>query len=242
VPPDRVEAPATGNFAEKFRPALDLLLEAYDYAAQTSGNRWEFAIELAVICQLGLSHNDLRWLVRTQTVEHAREVTIPGESGREFRPAGDLTFTAASCFVLTAAGSGAARRFCSDRQAAAGPTNPPAPPLVDDRAAATTAGAPKWNVETRVLSFAGKVVKRFKWHAVNQESILAAFEEEGWPPRIDDPLPPQPDQDAKRRLSDTIKCLNRKQQHPLVHFRGDGTGEGVVWEAVAGAAVERAAE
>jgi hypothetical protein len=62
--------------------------------------------------------------------------------------------------------------------------------------------------------------------------VLCAFEEEGWPARIDDPLPPQQDQDSKRRLSDTIKCLNRKQSHHLIHFRGDGTGEGVVWERV----------
>ena len=61
---------------------------------------------------------------------------------------------------------------------------------------------------------------------------MSAFEEEGWPPRIDDPLSPHPDQDTKRRLSDTIKCLNRKQSNRIIHFRGDGTGEGVIWEFV----------
>lgn len=49
---------------------------------------------------------------------------------------------------------------------------------------------------------------------MNQEMLLAAFQEEDRPCRIDDPLPPQPDQDARRRLSDTIKCLNRKQKIP----------------------------
>jgi len=34
-------------------------------------------------------------------------------------------------------------------------------------------------------------------------SGLGAFEDDGWPPRIDDPLPPQKDQDSKRRLADT---------------------------------------
>ena len=33
-------------------------------------------------------------------------------------------------------------------------------------------------------------------------------------------------------LNDTIKCLNRKQKNALLHFRGDGTGEGVIWEVV----------
>ena len=75
-------------------------------------------------------------------------------------------------------------------------------------------------------------MKRFKWTAANQETILVAFEEEGWPARIDDPLPQQPEQDPKRRLSDTIKCLNRKQTNELIRFRGDGTGEGVTWELI----------
>ena len=76
------------------------------------------------------------------------------------------------------------------------------------------------------------LVKQFKWTAENQEAILCVFEEEGWPARIDDPLPPQAEQDSKRRLSDTIKCLNRKQANPILHFRGDGTGEGIIWELV----------
>ena len=82
------------------------------------------------------------------------------------------------------------------------------------------------------LRIGAVTVKRFKWMAPNQETVLAAFEEEGWPHRIDDPLPPHPDQDSKRRLSDTIKCLNHKQKNELIRFHGDGTGEGVTWELV----------
>ena len=54
-----------------------------------------------------------------------------------------------------------------------------------------------WDPERRELHVAGLIVKRFKWPAVNQEAILTAFAEEGWPPRIDDPLPPHPEQDSK---------------------------------------------
>jgi len=74
------------------------------------------------------------------------------------------------------------------------------------------------------------VVKQFKVPAPNQEVILASFEEEGWPPRIDDPLPPQADQDSKRRLHDTIITLNRHQKNRLIRFSGDGSGEGVRWD------------
>jgi hypothetical protein len=62
--------------------------------------------------------------------------------------------------------------------------------------------------------------------------VLNAFEEEGWPARIDDPLPPHSDQDPKRRLNDTIKCLNRKQVRELLRFHGDGSGEGILWEVL----------
>jgi hypothetical protein len=58
--------------------------------------------------------------------------------------------------------------------------------------------------------------------------ILKAFQEEGWPVRIDDPLPFQKGIDSKSRLRDTVKALNRSQQ--VLRFHLDGTGEGVRWE------------
>lgn len=103
-------------------------------------------------------------------------------------------------------------------------------PTEDARNEGDVEPVPEWNLEARTLHFQDRVVKRFKWRATNQEAILNAFHEEGWPRRIDDPLPPQLDQDAKRRLSDTIKGLNKKQANSLIRFHGDGTGEGVTWE------------
>jgi hypothetical protein len=91
---------------------------------------------------------------------------------------------------------------------------------------------PFWDSNRRELRLGSQVVKRFKWPAMNQELIVLAFEEEGWPRRIDDPLPLDPNIDPKRRLHDTIKCLNRHQLIPLIKFRGDGTGQGVLVEIV----------
>ena len=82
------------------------------------------------------------------------------------------------------------------------------------------------------------VVKQFKVPALNQERILAAFEEEGWPVHIDDPLPPHPEQDPKRRLHDTINSLNRNQKNPLIRFLGNGNGQGIRWELSRRGAVE----
>jgi hypothetical protein len=88
---------------------------------------------------------------------------------------------------------------------------------------------PVWDGALRELHWRGRLVKRFNQRAPNQEMILAAFEEEGWPPHIDDPLPQVPGIDAKQRLHDAIKNLNRHQTHRLLRFSGDGTGEGVRW-------------
>jgi hypothetical protein len=74
------------------------------------------------------------------------------------------------------------------------------------------------------------LVKQFKLPSPNQEMILMALEEEHWPVRIDDPLPPSKKLDAKQRLHDTIKNLNRNQKQRLIRFMGDGTGQGVRWE------------
>jgi hypothetical protein len=74
-----------------------------------------------------------------------------------------------------------------------------------------------------------RVVKEYRVPCPNQEAVLAAFEEEGWPHRIDDPLSPQGEIEPKSRLHDTIKRLNRHHKEPLIRFQGDGTGEGVCW-------------
>ena len=89
---------------------------------------------------------------------------------------------------------------------------------------------PKWDRDRQELRVGSIVVKQFKVPAANQEVILSAFEEESWPPRIDDPLPPHGEQTPKRRLQETIKSLNRNQKRALVRFLGDGSGQGVRWE------------
>ncbi len=91
---------------------------------------------------------------------------------------------------------------------------------------------PHWDKAKHTLWFRGVIVKRFRQPADNQQRLLDAFEEEGWPPQIDDPLP----QDAinpKVRLHDTIKRLNHNQETHLLHFGGVRNGEGISWEPVA---------
>ena len=228
----------------KIRPAVILLLEAFQYAEQTGADCWEFAVELDDLTALNLTRNDFRWLVRRGLVAHQREVTLEGDNGRAFRSTGDLTFTDRTCFILTDSGISVAREL-SQLPASRNSGVPLPVKSVNSYKAANGSEPsrsrngdrhkpvdclPKWDAERRLLCINGTTVKHFKWTAMNQEAVLATFEEEGWPARIFDPLPPKPEQDSKRRLSDTIKCLNRKQQNRLIHFRGDGTGEAVLWE------------
>ena len=91
---------------------------------------------------------------------------------------------------------------------------------------------PRWN--GKELWFKDRAVKRFRRPARNQQTILAVFQEEGWPNRIDNPIPANEQCDAQSRLHDTIKSLNRNHipDPSPIRFRGDGTGTGVVWEIV----------
>jgi len=90
---------------------------------------------------------------------------------------------------------------------------------------------PYYNRDLRELWWGNELVKHFKQRAPDQHLILSAFEEQGWPRRIDDPLSPRSHEaNPKRRLNGAIYRLNLNQLNRLIRFRGDGTGEGVLWE------------
>ena len=98
------------------------------------------------------------------------------------------------------------------------------------RHAPAQARVPFYDQERRALWVGSRLVKRFKQPAPTQHTILSAFQELGWPARIDDPLPRAAGQDPKLRLGEAIKRLNRHQQQRLIRFRADGTGTGILWE------------
>ena len=98
------------------------------------------------------------------------------------------------------------------------------------RSATKTDLTPFWNGSE--LWWSDRVIKRFRKPAQNQHTVLAVFQEEGWPKRIDNPIPANEQCDAHSRLHDTIKSLNRNHipDPSPIKFRGDGTGTGVIWE------------
>ena len=106
-------------------------------------------------------------------------------------------------------------------------------PVSGRRAAATAAPQrPQWDSDLRQLRVGLSIVKEFKVPAMNQEIVLSVFEEEHWPPKIDDPLPRRSDIDPQRRLHDTINSLNRRQRHRLLHFSTDGRARGIRWALI----------
>ncbi len=206
--------------------ATDLLLEAYRYARSLEQDLWNFSVEIKILRDLGLTQNDFRWLVCRGLVEHAREVTRVGDDDREFQPTGKLLFSKRTCFVLTEAGVA----FSEAINGAAPESRQYEGPVKESHSNGLS--RPSWDCDRRELRVGDHVVKQFKLPSPNQEQILMVFQEEGWPARIDDPLPPATGADPRQRLRDTIKSLNRHQKEHLICFKGDGTGEGVLWEFV----------
>ena len=208
--------------------ALGLLLQAYEYALELHQDTWQFALELDVLRTAHVSNSDLRWLSSIGYLEHAQETTRLEDDNRTFHRPRAAIYGEGSCFVLTKTGAEATIAACAANPNAA--SEIATAPDVGASALAKPQMLPTWDQQRRQLRWCDRIVKEFKLPAPNQETVLAVFEEEGWPPRIDDPLSPAGETDPKRRLHDTIKALNRKQKHGVLFFMGDGTGGGVRWE------------
>jgi len=199
---------------------IALLLRAHEYACRLHCDAWQFAVEIREMYSLGLTNSELRWLLCSGMVEHGEEILLPEEDRRTFRTVNNLALTPHTCFVLTSHGH--CMLTLAHRSEGLEKERPATLPGAAEK--------PVWNGQLRQLSWRGQVVKRFRVPALNQERILATFQEDSWPLRIDDPLPPPPEHDPKERLHEAIRALNRNQLNRCLRFRGDGTGRGVIWE------------
>jgi hypothetical protein len=239
----------------ELRAALGQLAKAREYARETASDPWEFAIEIDRLTSLGITTSDLRWLIKRGIIEHAREITRPGDPSRQFQRSDNLAFDHDTCFLLggvdsleklgqfcdalpsaksngseIASKAGGASEGKAEGQDQDGAKQ--AAPTILAQSPASRADTPRWDGDDRTLYFGEHIVKEFRVRSPNQEAILAAFQEEGWPRHIDDPLSPMADQNPKQRLRDTIKCLNARHKLKVIRFRGDGTGERVRWELI----------
>jgi len=193
-------------------------------AADCGCERKEFSIFWDELSQMDLRREELKWLLLKNVLEEIECVFDPQESD-SFR-ANSSRLTLGTMYMITDLGIELVEQCLSAEKVRRAEFDfahrQTAPDQSDQQ--------PSWDIERHELRCGGKVVKKFKWRASNQETILSAFEEEGWPAHIDDPLPQAPGIDPRRRLADAIKSLNRHQKVSLVRFCGDGTGQGVLWE------------
>jgi len=216
---------------ERYRHALLLLLDAHLASCEHSCDPWEFAIEIQSLRDVGLSDTDFRSLLKSAHLVHAREMTQIDELKRVFHPCASGTFSRRSCFVLSVSGVELAMQICGEAPRMGEGLiisklgTAPARNGIGDPSA-----KPRWDPDRRELLFEARLIKQFKVPAYNQQAILAAFDEEGWPIRIDDPLPPKEGKCPKERLHQAIKNLNRNQKEQLIRFAGDGSGTGVCWQ------------
>jgi hypothetical protein len=226
-----VGASAHARFTPPIHSALSLLMDAATCAQDVGAEVWQFSVEISALLRTGLTTNECRWLIAKGLAKHACEMTSHDSERRVFQPCTNLALPKRTCFVITERGMSCTTellRASAKRQSA------------DHHPAAASVRhvsgngephvlTPTWDSDRQQLRVGRVIVKEFKVPAANQEAILAAFQEEGWCPRIDDPLAPKLNQDSKRRLHDTINSLNRNQKHSLIRFLGDGKGEGVRW-------------
>ena len=215
-------APRTGDphaLTPTMRIALRLLLQAHEIASRLHRDPWDFALEIQALKEAGVNHNDLRSLVCQGLSQHRLERTRRGARRRSFGPPRSLRFHADSCFALSRKGLLVA--YSVDGS--------PLSSRVGNGSHAAAMCIPSWDDARRELRLGSIVVKRFRQPAPNQATILAAFEEDGWPPRIDNPLSDHGDTGAVDRLHAAVKKLNRCTRR-LLRFLSDGAGLGILWE------------
>jgi len=203
--------------------ALTALLRAHSFALDVHADPWQHAIEVASLHSLGCENIELRWLIARGLVRHGYEVHEQSSAARVISPSTGLKITDSSCFTVEPTQLEHIHRLlgpCNDA-VRLGVTLP------------GTRARPHWDSSLQQLWLGERLVKHFRRPAPSQVLILDVFEEEGWPPRIDDPLPPQAGQLGKRRLHDAITGLNRNHLDRAIRFSCDGKALGILWHAIA---------
>jgi hypothetical protein len=200
---------------------MTMLIRARDLAHQLARDPWDFAEEISGFWAAGITNGEIRNLLLQGLVIHAEETSSPNSEIRTFRKIRNLSMSQRTCFVLTEKGEAHVRNLAE-------PAN--GHQLTENGSSQRRGLVPEWHTDVRELRVGKVLVKAFHRPAPRQETVLAAFQEQHWAKRIDDPLPRLSDRDAKLCLHDTINHLNRNLLEPLLHFFGDGTGRGVRWQ------------
>ena len=194
--------------------ALVQLREAHDLGVAAGRPKLEFVLPLTGLLPGGSSLPAMIWLVYGKYAQHYIESMRSGR--RVLRPAKNHVICAASCFLLTKSGLKLAQGVEPNDSRRERPARP---------------AVPHWDRTNRELWVGDRLVLRLTRRAKNQILILEAFEEEGWPAHIFDPLPGDPTK-KRKRLRNAIERLNASQLANLLRFHANGSGDGIRWELV----------
>ena len=95
---------------------------------------------------------------------------------------------------------------------------------------------PEWDRNSGLLRYNGEVIRKFRQlkKSANVVAILDAFQEAGWPNRIDMPTQLRGGSAPDERLRDSVKSLNSSLTG--IRFFSDGTGTGIEWRVESPAA------
>jgi hypothetical protein len=204
--------------------ALALLRKAWEYAHAQQVGLWQCAVSVRQFWAAGAGNGVIEELLVRRYVEHRMERPGRQRSPRVFELGRPSRLGGRSCFVLTPKGEALVVGMILGTRS--GPEV-----LLGGREEGCPVPVPTWVEERRALLWQGKVVKQFgKQPAGNQVLVLQAWQETNFANPLLDPLPRSKGVRPKSRLHDTLKGLNRKQVNPLLRFRGDGTGQGALWE------------
>jgi hypothetical protein len=178
------------------------LWSRWKYSGSMRLDPWKYALPVEFLTSAGLTSGDIELLIAGELLR-TRDAH-PMRSGRRLRNGSPNE----AVVILTDKGASALEQSC----------------LNEIR--------PHWDPERRVLSVDGDAIKVFRQPSENQESVLSAFQEDGWTDQIDDPLPRATglgDRGAKIRLRKTVEHLNRAQRLPSLLFCATGNGERISW-------------
>lgn len=81
------------------------LLQAWHCAGGDADAVWQMSVEVSALKEAGLTHTDIRQLVRQGLAELAEETTSPNHSTRQLRPLRSLTLGPRTSVALTAPGA-----------------------------------------------------------------------------------------------------------------------------------------
>ena len=87
---------------------------------------------------------------------------------------------------------------------------------------------PVWDGE-RELRYKGVLVKLYEREAPEQQRVLAAFEEQGWPALIENPRQHLDGDNLKAQLKSLVNNMNCGMQRPLIEFLSRDAGHMVAW-------------